>query len=364
MKILLIAQFGTSGGTREAFKRILKIHQEYDFETHVIIDHNSDDDIKEFIKQQGAACSRMKKRGRLFNNMIGSVLYEHLNYKTILKNWKPDLIVMSVGTAKFALYPFIRQYPLVYILHTIPLDLNTHIKFFFKIFSFFSGKNQWVCGVSDATIHSVVRNWGYARNKTTVLHNTFNEEHVNSDVEQEEKSEIIILTLGHIVWYKNPDIWLKVARQITKKFNHVKFVWLGDGTLFDKFEKESKGEPQISFPGFQKNVKKYYSQASIYFQPSITENHSLSVLDAMANGLPCVVSDVGGQPENIKEGIHGYLCEPDDSKLFVDRLTTLIENPKLRQRFGEQAKTRAYDNFNPSQYRKKLVELYKKVLAV
>ena len=135
MKILLIAQFGKYGGTREAFKRILNVHKERGFETHVIIGHSSDENIKEFISQQGASFSEMTKKRRLFNNMIGSVFHQHLNYKPILNRWKPDLIVTSIGTAQFALYPFIRQYPMVYILHTIPLELSRHLKYFFKIFT-------------------------------------------------------------------------------------------------------------------------------------------------------------------------------------------------------------------------------------
>lgn len=363
MKILLIAQFDKYGGTREAFKRILGIHQKNGFETHVIIGHNSDNAIKEFIREKGAEYTEMRKRENLFNNMVGSVLYEHMNYKSVLKKWQPDLVVASIGTSKFALFPFTLKYPMVYVLHTIPLELSAHIRWFYKIFSLLSGKNQLICGVSAATAESVVRNWGYDQNKTVVLHNTFFEENVNDDTNiSQTDSKITVLTLGIMSWYKNPVLWVEVAKEITGNFSNVEFIWLGDGKLLDKFQKETKHESQIHFLGFRDNVKKYYSEASIYFQPSLRENHSYSVLDAMANGLPCVVSDVGGQPESIIEGVNGYLCKPNDSKPFIEKLTMLIQNPDLRAELGKRARNHAHTKFHPKYYEDKLLKVYNKAL--
>lgn len=363
MKILVIAQFDKYGGTREAFKRILNIHQKNGFETHVIIEHNSDEAIKKYIREKGAEYTEMTKRVKVYQNMVGSLLYEHLNYSSILKKWKPDLIVASIGTSNFALYPFVRRYPMVYILHTIPLELSTHIKWFYKIFSLLSGKDQVVCGVSEATIQSVVKNWGYDKDKTTVVHNTFFEENIATDREiNHNHSKITVLTLGILSWYKNPDLWLEVAKKVTSNCKNVEFIWLGDGKLLDKFQKKTDQETHIHFLGFRENVKKYYEGASIYFQPSLKENHSYSVLDAMANGLPCVVSNVGGQPESVREGVTGYLCKPNDVSSFTEKLKTLIENKELRSKMGKEAKIYANKNFHPKYYETKLLKVYNKAM--
>ncbi|MDR9367201.1 MAG: glycosyltransferase family 4 protein [Balneolaceae bacterium] len=365
MKILLIAQFDKFGGTREAFKRILNIHQKNGFKTHAIIGYNSDDAIKKYIREKGAEYTELTRRGKLYRNMVGSLFYEHLNYHRILKLWKPDLIVTSIGTSNFALYPFIRRYPMVYILHTIPMELSPHIRWFYKVFSLLSGKDQLVCGVSEATVKSVSRNWGYDEEKTVVVHNTFIEENVaEGNKVSHKESNITVLTLGIISWYKNPDLWLKVAKKITKKYKNVKFLWLGDGKLFDKFRQQTVDESQIHFLGFRENVKRYYSEASIYFQPSLRENHSYSVLDAMANGLPSVVSNVGGQSESIEEGVNGYLCESGDSTSFVEKISILIENPDLRLEMGKRAKNHAFRHFHPKEYDQKLLNVYKKALEL
>jgi glycosyltransferase involved in cell wall biosynthesis len=363
MKVLLIAQFDKYGGTREAFKRILNIHQKNGFETHAAIGHNSDDAIKEYIREKGAEFTEMTKREKLHKNMVGSLLYEHLNYRRVLKEWKPDLVVASVGTSNFVLYPFIRRYPMVYILHTLPLELSTHIRWFYKIFSLLSGKDQLVCGVSEATVKSVARNWGYDEDKTVVVHNTFFEENIGDGNSVTDKdSKITVLTLGILSWYKNPDLWLEVAKKVTNSHKNVEFIWLGDGNLLEKFQKKTADESQIHFLGFRENVRTYYSEASIYFQPSLKENHSYSVLDAMANGLPSVVSNVGGQPESIKEGISGYLCEPGDSASFTEKLMMLIDHPDMRSEMGKRAKDYAFKNFHPKEYEKKLLKVYRKAL--
>lgn len=362
MRILLIAQFSRFGGTREVFKRILNIHQSKGYKTHVLIEAGSDEEIKQFITEKGSIFTELPKRGEIFDTLFLSLFYEQKNFTYHLKKWKPDLVVASIGNTKHAHYLFTQKIPLVYILHTIPINLRSFLRYYYKTFSLMANKNQWICGVSKATIDSVKRNWGFREDQTAVLHNTFNKKHIESNTHEKSDGKITVLTLGHVVEYKNPHLWLKVARKVAEKYENVRFVWLGDGNLLKEFQDRTKDETQIEFLGYSDNVKEYYSEGSIYFQPSIIENHSLSVLDAMANGLPCVVSNVGGQPECIEDETNGYLCKYDDASEFIERLSSLIENKELRQRMGQKGKLIAYKKFNPEMYGERLLEIYKNVL--
>ncbi|MDZ7719656.1 MAG: glycosyltransferase family 4 protein [Balneolaceae bacterium] len=362
MKILLIAQFGKNGGTREAFKRILNAHHSKGYETHVVIDPGSDEEIKRFITGMGFTFTELIKRSAFFDNMFTTVFYEHLNYGPVLKQFKPDMVVASIGTTQHALYFFTRKYPMVYLLHTIQKDLKKPFRLFFKMFSLLSDKNQWICGVSRAAAESVIKNWGYPNDQTAVLHNCYRKNHVSVLPVREKSDRITVLTLGHMVEYKNPEVWLDVARRITQKYKNVEFIWLGDGVLLKEFKEKTNDDDRIHFPGFKNDVRKYYAGASIYFQPSKIENHSFSVLDAMVNRLPCVVSNVGGQPDSVQEGINGFLCEPDDKECYIQKISKLIEDSELREQTGGEGKRLAKQNFNPDDYKDKLSGLYKRVL--
>jgi glycosyltransferase involved in cell wall biosynthesis len=362
MKILLIAQFGLHGGTREVFKRILKIHLSRGYETRVLIQHDSDETIKEFIIQKGASFTELPRRGALYNSFFMSLLYEHRNYVKPIKEWVPDLIVASIGNTAHGHSLFALNCPLIYLLHTIPVDLNFIIKAYYKSFSFLANSNQLICGVSKASIQAVRRNWGFNKNQTAILYNTFNKDHINHSKRETADSQITILTLGHVVSYKNPSVWLEVARLVTLMYKHVQFIWLGEGALLEMYREETKNETQLSFLGHSDDVQKFYGMASIYFQPSKIENHSLSVLDAMANGIPCVVSNVGGQGESIQDGVNGFLCEPDNVSEYVEKISLLIKDSKKRDEMGKNGKSIALKSFNPETYPDRLLSLYKEVL--
>ena len=109
-------------------------------------------------------------------------------------------------------------------------------------------------------------------------------------------------TIGHVVGYKNPEVWLESAKRILSYRSDTKFVWLGEGTMLDAMRQQvtQQGyDDRVSFEGVQDNVGEYLATATIYFQPSVIENHAISIIDAMASGLPCVASCVGGTPESI-----------------------------------------------------------------
>jgi glycosyltransferase involved in cell wall biosynthesis len=364
MKILMIAEFGRYGGSREAFKNILSIHTQKEFKTHVLIKHDSDKDIKDFIIQKGAFFTELPKREERHNQLFMSLLFEYTHYRKHIKEFKPDLIVASIGNTAHGHYLFMQNEPVVYILHTLPIDLKMHIRAYYKIISQFANKYQWICGVSRATVNSVINNWGYPEDQTTVLHNCYKKNHITDRTCKDQNNRITILTLGNVVEYKNPEVWLEVAHRVTQKYEEVEFTWLGVGALYEEFIKKTKDNNRINFPGFKKDVKKYYAKASIYFQPSKIENHSFSVLDAMSNAIPCVVSNIGGQPESVQEGVNGFLCQPNDKDCYIQKISKLVENSELREEMGAEGKRVAEQNFNPDNYNNKLFELYKKVLKI
>ena len=98
-----------------------------------------------------------------------------------------------------------------------------------------------------------------------------------------------VLTLGHVVNYKNPEVWFQVAKRIKNTRNDVSFIWLGSGKLLDEYKEKTTQYDNISFLGYKDDLAHYYSQATIYFQPSKIESHGNSVVAAVAYGILCVV---------------------------------------------------------------------------
>jgi glycosyltransferase involved in cell wall biosynthesis len=150
-----------------------------------------------------------------------------------------------------------------------------------------------------------------------------------------EENIIRILTLGHVVFYKNPMLWIEVAEDVLAHTDkNIEFVWAGDGPLLQKCRNRVINNPSIKFVGFIKDVDSLYASADIYFQPSLLESQGMSVIGAMAHRIPCVVSNAGGLPESVEDGKNGWIAEPEDKSAFSQQILTLINNSRKRRQLG------------------------------
>lgn len=365
MKVLLIPQFSETGGTRDSFLEILDVHIRQTIETFLLLPPNCDNKMIGYIKKKKIPFSIRPDRPIILDIYYLSTLYDFFQIMKSVRRFKPDLIVASVGTPGDLFAPFFYSSPFIYLLHTIPKKSSWKRYILFSIPRWFSNRKKRVVSVSEASCDRISRYWNIQREKIGLLYNGFSSKNVSGDSNDHVLDEVfvppawhVILTVGHMIEYKNPDVWLSVARKVIAERGDVSFIWLGSGKLLKKYQNLTSNDRNISFLGHKNNLRSYYANATIYFQPSRLENHSRSVLDAMANGLPCIASDAGGLPESVIDSENGYICAPDDVDGFVNRLSELLANPDLRKRLGVAGKKRANTLFHPAQFEKNLMSLY------
>jgi teichuronic acid biosynthesis glycosyltransferase TuaC len=87
-----------------------------------------------------------------------------------------------------------------------------------------------------------------------------------------------------------------------------------------------------------------FAAADVFCLPSYREGLPLVVCEAMLSGRPVVATNVGGVPEIVSDGVHGYLVSPGNPALLAQRLRALAENPKTAARMGEAAREFARRN--------------------
>ena len=104
-------------------------------------------------------------------------------------------------------------------------------------------------------------------------------------------------------------------------------------------------EDMVTFSGAvnQAYLTKYYSAADVFVLPSYYESFGLVALEAMACGIPVVVSRVGGLKTFIKDGEAGYLIPWRCPEPFAQRLDILLANPALRETMGKAARATALE---------------------
>ena len=98
--------------------------------------------------------------------------------------------------------------------------------------------------------------------------------------------------------------------------------------------------------------------AVLYVLPSYNEGLPVSVLEAMAAGLPILTTPVGGIPEAVTDGVEGFLVEPGDVRTLADRLERLLADADLARRMGVAARHKVEAAFSANAVVPQLEAMY------
>jgi Glycosyltransferase len=119
----------------------------------------------------------------------------------------------------------------------------------------------------------------------------------------------------------------------------------------------------VRFVGHRSDIPQLLSLFDVFVLPSTAEACPISVLEAMAMERPVVATRVGGVPEQIVDGEHGWLVPPEDSEALAAALRDALESPAERRRRGEAARRRVLHRFSMARCVERHAELYRGALA-
>jgi glycosyltransferase involved in cell wall biosynthesis len=114
----------------------------------------------------------------------------------------------------------------------------------------------------------------------------------------------------------------------------------------------------------QSDLSRWYHMADIYISPSHVDGSSVSLMEALACGLPCLVSDIPGNREWIVEGENGWLFRDGDADDLTEKISQAIKNRRLFKKMAESARKTAEQKADWEQNFGKLLEAYEKVMSL
>ncbi|MEQ9550070.1 MAG: glycosyltransferase family 4 protein [Coleofasciculus sp. G3-WIS-01] len=186
-----------------------------------------------------------------------------------------------------------------------------------------------------------------------------------------QDAKIHLLFVGRLVPYKCADIVIKSIGQLNPTIlNKIELTIVGDGSEKIKLENlvQKLGLNDIvQFIGWvpQSQTLDYYRQADIFCFPSIREFGGAVVLEAMANGLPCIVVNYGGIGEYVTEET-GFKIEPISPEHLTQELTQkikiLVEDDQLRESMSVKSIERARQ-FTWERKAIEIVEIYEQMIS-
>jgi glycosyltransferase involved in cell wall biosynthesis len=161
----------------------------------------------------------------------------------------------------------------------------------------------------------------------------------------------LLFTSRHEPW-KRFDLAIEVMAKVLEKYPDIRLVIPGAETtitpkLKDLAEKLDIADRVIfTGPITQKNLWTLYKNAAVYIFTSPREDLGIVVQEAQAAGVPVVAWKKGGPTVTVVNGKTGYLIKPFDQKKMAEKIIYLLENPKVRNKMGQNARKHILENFS------------------
>jgi glycosyltransferase involved in cell wall biosynthesis len=165
--------------------------------------------------------------------------------------------------------------------------------------------------------------------------------------------------------------FITAARNIKRIYPTSKFILLGDldeqnpaGISREELNNFIK-EGFIDYRGFVKDTRKVICEADVVVLPSYREGMPRVILEGMAMGKPCIVSDAPGCRDTIEEGISGYFCKTADAYSLQTAMERFIHTPETeRIKMGMAARKRVEETFSLHKVAETYLELIRQMEAI
>lgn len=170
----------------------------------------------------------------------------------------------------------------------------------------------------------------------------------------------VLMTVGEHSIRKNHSTLLKAAAGLPGV--HVVLCGWGEGRQeLENLTDELGMRERVHFLGFRDDLPQVYPAADVFVFPSLQEGLPVALMEAMACGLPAVVSNVRGCVDLISQEEGGFLRDPGDVEGFAKDIRTLLDDPSLCQRMG-QVNRETMQGFSLPDVMEKMAALYQEQL--
>jgi len=222
-------------------------------------------------------------------------------------------------------------------------------------------KNHWAKFVNKSkmtTIHNGVDYWLFEDKKTTFR----TEQNI-------PEAAVVIGMMGRVHFWKGQDYFLKIAGALNKKHSNLFFVMSGDvfpgyeylNAHLNKIIIEENLQGFVKQVSFRNDIQNIYNALNIFILPSqLPDPAPLVVAEAMAAGLPVVVTNQGGAIEIIEEDISGIIIPINDAVTAANKIAYLIQHEAYRKEMGMAAKARVKQHFSRENFNIQIINFIEK----
>lgn len=217
--------------------------------------------------------------------------------------------------------------------------------------------NKTIC-VSNAVRDNLIRQYRFPARKMLTIHNgvspvDFAPSQSNGLAIRKKlrinEDELVLVCTSRLSPEKGLNVLLKAFSLVLHRNLPCKLIIIGEGYLQDELMEQIEELnllQSVFMEGFQHDVRPYLCAADAFVLTSYVEGLPFSVLEAMACGLPCVVTNVGGNSEAVIDNVNGLIVEPGSAEQVAQAISYLLTQPQERKRMGIASRSRVLNEFD------------------
>jgi glycosyltransferase involved in cell wall biosynthesis len=176
--------------------------------------------------------------------------------------------------------------------------------------------------------------------------------------------DLVFGTVARFDPIKNQVLMIKAFKSVNERSPESKLLMIGDGEMKSALVAlvaKLNLQDSVIFTGYLSYPLDYLAAMDVFLLSSLSEGTSMTLLEAMAMGKPCVVTDAGGNSEIIVNQENGLVTANENAELFSQAMQTLALDSALRQKMGDAARVRFNTHFTAKSMNQKYYSLYEDI---
>ena len=289
----------------------------------------------------------------------------------VVSSFKPDIIHSHLYEADLVTFQLKTKHAKIFShIHSNRKELQTNYKtknlkqkliFLYEkrlYKSLLKQKKVHQIAISKDCFNFVLKDLKSPRNKVTLLPNCIDFNLFKGPKKSiSNRTEIKLIAVGRFDENKNQRFLINVLQKLTPNF---KLICLGKGVLLESvknYATEKKLQEQVVFKGMVDNPQDELKSADIFVHAAKKEAFGLSLIEAMAAGLPVISTNGGGNKDIIIDNENGFMLLSRNPKYFADKVLELVNSKKDYERISENCIEFA-SKYGIKNYVSRLLKLY------
>lgn len=193
-------------------------------------------------------------------------------------------------------------------------------------------------------------------NQTNILHR------------KNKSKKIRFIFVGRLEDQKGLEYLIDAVNEVVKLNKNFEILLIGEGSKKEELRKKInnlKLKNYFNFLGSKSNkeVIRSYSTSDIFILPSLWEGLPLTLLEALASGLPVITTDVGGISDICTDNENALIIPPKNTREIKDAMIRLINNPRLRKQLGENGRQLVKNKYSWEKINSQIEDVYRSIFT-